>query len=44
MTSDGLRPLQDLRRCLLDPPRQLRLRAAATAQPAGGSGTVSTVA
>ena len=26
MTSDGLRLLQDLRRSLLDPPRQLRPR------------------
>jgi hypothetical protein len=41
MTSDGLRLLQHLRRS--DPPRQLRPRTAATAQPAGGSGTVSTV-
>jgi hypothetical protein len=31
MTSDGLRQLQDLRRSLLDPPRQLRpCTAAAT--------------
>jgi len=29
MTSDGLRLLQDLRRSLLEPPRQLRPRAAA---------------
>jgi hypothetical protein len=27
MTSDGLRLLQDLRRSLLDPPRQMRLPA-----------------
>jgi hypothetical protein len=27
MTSDGLRLLQDLRRSMLDPPRQLRPRA-----------------
>ncbi|HEY4852254.1 MAG TPA: hypothetical protein VII22_15805 [Streptosporangiaceae bacterium] len=40
----GLRLLPDLRRSLLEPPRQLRPRTAATAQPAGGSGTVSTVA
>jgi transposase-like protein len=32
MTSDGLRLLQDLRRSLLDPPRQLRPRTAATAR------------
>ena len=44
MTSDGLRLLQHLRRSLPDPPRQLRPRTAATAQPAGGSRTVSTVA
>jgi putative transposase len=31
MTSDGLRLLQDLRRSLLDPPRQLRPRTAAAA-------------
>jgi putative transposase len=44
MTSDGLRLLQDLRRSLLEPPRQLRSRTAATAQPADGSETVSAVA
>ncbi len=32
MTSDGLRLLQDLRRSLLDPPRQLRPRTAAASQ------------
>jgi hypothetical protein len=32
MTSDGLRLLQDLRRSLLDPPRQLRPRTAAAGQ------------
>jgi putative transposase len=32
MTSDGLRLLQDLRRSLLEPPRQLRPRAAAATQ------------
>ena len=31
MTSDGLRLLQDLRRSLLDPPRQLRPRTVAAA-------------
>ncbi len=30
MTSDGLRMLQDLRRSLLEPPRQLRPRTATT--------------
>ena len=44
MTSDGLRLLQDLRRSLLDPPRQLRPRTVTTSQPADGSETVSTVA
>jgi len=34
MTADGLRLLQDLRRSLLEPPRQLRPHTAATAQPA----------
>jgi putative transposase len=33
MTSDGLRLLEDLRRSLLDPPRQLRPRSAAITQP-----------
>ena len=32
MTADGLRLLQDLRRSLLDPPRQLRPRTASTAE------------
>ena len=32
MTADGLRLLQDLRRSLLDPPRQLRPRTVATAR------------
>jgi hypothetical protein len=44
MTSDGLRLLQDLRRSLLDPPRQLRPRAVTASQPADGRETVSTVA
>jgi putative transposase len=44
MTSDGLRLLQDLRRSLLDPPRQLRPRTATASQPADGPETVSTVA
>jgi putative transposase len=33
MTSDGLRLLQDLRRSLLEPPRQLRPRTVMAAQP-----------
>jgi hypothetical protein len=33
MTSDGLRLLQDLRRLLLEPPRQLRPRTVTSAQP-----------
>jgi len=33
MTADGLRLLQDLRRSLLDPPRQLRPRAVTVTQP-----------
>jgi putative transposase len=44
MTSAGLRLLQDLRRSLLDPPRQLRPRTVTTRQPADGCETVSTVA
>ena len=43
MTPDGLRLLQDLRRSLLEPPRQLRPRAAAS-QPADHPETVGTVA
>ena len=44
MTSDGLRLLQDLRRSLLEPPRQLRPRTAAQAPAAEQPETVSTVA
>jgi putative transposase len=44
MTSDGLRLLQDLRRSLLEPPRQLRPRTAAASQPADSPETISTVA
>jgi putative transposase len=44
MTSEGLRLLQDLRRSLLEPPRQLRPRTVATSQPADDHETVSTVA
>ena len=35
MSPDGLRLLQDLRRSLLDPPRQLQPRTVTTSQPAG---------
>ena len=44
MTSDGLRLLQDLRRSLLDPSRQLRPHTVTTSQPADNPETVSTVA
>jgi transposase-like protein len=44
MTSDGLRLLQDLRRLLLEPPRQIRPRSATTSQSAQSPETVSTVA
>ncbi len=44
MTSDGLRLLQDLRRSLLDPPRQLRPRTVPASQAADDTETVSTVA
>jgi hypothetical protein len=44
MTSEGLRLLQDLRRSLPEPPRQLRPRTTAAAQPDDQPGTVSTVA
>jgi len=44
MTSDGLRLLQDLRRSLLDPPRQLRPRTASPARHGEQPGTVATVA
>src|SRR5512135_2736834 len=44
MTAEGLRLLQDLRRSLLDPPRQLRPRTVTTSQPADGREAVSTVA
>ena len=44
MSPDGLRLLQDLRRSLLDPPRQLQPRTVTTSQPADGAETVSTVA
>ena len=44
MTSDGLRLLQDLRRSLLEPPRQLQPRTGIPSQPAASRETVSTVA
>jgi hypothetical protein len=44
MTADGLRLLQDLRRSLLEPPRQLRPRTVTTATPADDPETVSTIA
>ena len=44
MTSDGLRLLQDLRRSLLEPPRQLRPRTATQVPAAKQPETVSTVA
>src|SRR5689334_8309473 len=44
MTSDGLRLLQDLRRSLLEPPRQLRPCTVTTTVPADGLETVTTVA
>jgi putative transposase len=44
MTSGGLRLLQDLRRSLLEPPRQLRPRTITAAEPDDQPETVSTVA
>ena len=44
MTADGLRLLQDLRRSLLDPPRQLRPRTAAVAGDDDRPGNVSAIA
>jgi putative transposase len=44
VTSDGLRLLQDLRRSLLEPPRQLRPRTVTVTQPDDQPETVSTVA
>jgi putative transposase len=44
MTSDGLRLLQDLRRSLLEPPRQLQPRTVTAAQLGDHPETVSTVA
>ena len=44
MTADGLRLLQDLRRSLLDPPRQLRPPTATVTQPDDQPGTVRATA
>jgi putative transposase len=44
MTSDGLRLLQDLRRSLLDPPRQLRPRTPAATQHDDAPQNVSAIA
>jgi transposase-like protein len=44
MTSDGLRLLQDLRRSLLDPPRQLRPRTVTATQDDDRPGNVSATA
>jgi transposase-like protein len=44
MTTDGLRLLQDLRRSLLDPPRQLRPRTVAASQDDDRSENVSAIA
>ena len=44
MTSDGLRLLQDLRRSLLDPPRQLRPRTVAGSQDDDAPQNVSAIA
>ena len=44
MTADGLRLLQDLRRSLLEPPRQLRTRTVTAAQDDDRPGNVSATA
>jgi transposase-like protein len=44
MTSDGLRHLQDLRRSLLDPPRQLRSRTVTATQDGDRTEIVSAIA
>jgi putative transposase len=44
MTPDGLRLLQDLRRSLLEPPRQLRPHVGSTAEPSDQAGTVRATA
>ena len=44
MTSDGLRLLQDLRRSLLEPPRQLRTRTVTATRDDDRSENVSAIA
>ncbi len=44
MTADGLRLLQDLRRSLFDPPRQLRARTVTSSQDADTTPNVSAIA
>jgi len=44
MTSDGLRLLQDLRRSLLEPPRQLRPRTVIASQDGDVAQNVSATA
>jgi putative transposase len=44
MTAAGLRQLQDLRRSLLEPPAQLRLRTATAAQPGARPETAAATA
>jgi hypothetical protein len=44
VTSDGLRLLQDLRRSLLDPPRQLRPRTVTVGQAGDTTRNVSAIA
>jgi putative transposase len=44
MTSDGVRLLQDLRRSLLEPRRQLRPGTATASRPGDAAENVSTVA
>jgi putative transposase len=44
MTADGLRLLQDLRRWLLDPPRQLLPRTVTTPDDEDNTETVSAIA
>jgi hypothetical protein len=44
MTADGLRLLQDLRRSLLEPPRQLRPRTGTTSDDGHQPQSVSAIA
>jgi hypothetical protein len=44
MTSDGLRLLQDLRRSLIEPPRQLRPRTVTASQATDAPQNVSATA